>query len=332
MNRSRVLVTGASGFLGSHICDVLHEAGYDVHALVRPTSSLQWLQHDWLCIHKVDYNDIQLISHILSKVDYVVHCAGVMATTSRNGRHSRQTNLDITRMLAEESAKAGIKRFIFTSSLAAGGPGQSSEARTEDNSDNPISNYGRSKKAAECMLASMSDNLFSVILRFSMIYGPRDSNILNFFKRATTRVVPLIGRNPIYTSMVHVKDAARAVVASLKADIESGSLYQITDGVRYTIDSIYGHIEEALEKDKEARRIKFPMWLVMLKAWWNHDVLNKRGISPDQVRQFKGRYWVASPEKARKDLDWRPEIDIKKGLADTVKWYLTQGWLPNTPP
>ncbi|MBD3286748.1 NAD-dependent epimerase/dehydratase family protein [candidate division WOR-3 bacterium] len=327
MNRDKVLVTGASGFLGSHVCEACNEAGYEVHALVRPSSSLQWLNQDWLYVHKSGYENLQAIAEILTKVDYVIHCAGVMATTSRNEADARETNLGITRRLAEESVKAGIKRFVFTSSLAAGGPGQGPEARTEDDPDNPVSDYGRSKKEAEQMLSSMSGRLSTVILRYSMIYGPRDRNIFSFFKRARGRFIPLTGKRTIYTSIVHVMDAARAAVCALVAKIQPGSVYQITDGVQYTMDSIYGFIEDSLGKKERGRRIRIPMRLVTLIAWFNHDILKIRDVSPDQVRQFKGLYWFATPAKARRELGWEPEIDIVKGMSEVVKWYHKHGWL-----
>lgn len=333
----KILVTGASGFLGSHICEVAHEEGVtggeegEVHALVRPQSSREWLGHDWLRIYTAEPSDRRALREILSGVDYVIHSAGVMATTSRNARDSRETNAGVTRMLAGESAAAGIKRFVFCSSLAAGGPGPGPEARTEDDPDVPVSHYGHSKLDAERTLKSLSDRLSSVSLRFSMIYGPRDRNIFGFFKACSGRVVPLMGRKPLYTSMVHVRDAARAAVSALEADVEPGSVYQISDGKCYTLEELYDYMEEALGKTNRGRRVRVPFWLVSLQAWILHDVRRVRGISPDQVRQFRARYWFATPDKAVRELGWKPEIDLAEGLKQTVAWYRERGWLRKNP-
>lgn len=325
--KGRVLITGASGFLGSHICEAANQQSYEVHALIRQTSSRKWLSHDWVNLYVAELSNRQAMAEILSEVDYVIHSAGVMATTSRSARDSRRTNLDFTRMLVEESINAGIKRFVFCSSLAAGGPGPGPQPRTEDDSDNPVSYYGRSKLEAERMLTSFSDRLSTVSLRFSMIYGPRDLNIFGFFKAASGKIIPLMGYNTLYTSMVYGPDAARATVAALSADIKSGSTYQITDGVGYTLDELYVYMEEALGKEEGGKRVRFPFWLVMLKAWWNHDILRVRGISPDQVRQFRALYWKASSQKATAELGWKPEYDFKKGLEKTISWYREAGWL-----
>lgn len=324
----RLLVTGASGFLGSHICEEAHDEGYEVHALTRPQSSTEWLKYDWLHIHKAELFDKQILSSILCNVDFVIHNAGVLATTSRNERDSRITNVGLTSLLAEESIKAGIKRFVYVSSLAAGGPGKGPEARTEEDPSRPVSHYGRSKLEAERMLASLSGRLHSISLRYSMIYGPRDLNILGFFKAASGKKVPLMGFKPIFSSMIFVKDAARAAISALSADVESGSVYQITDGKCYTLDDIYDGIEQALGKQvRVVKRVRVPFWLVTLAAWWNHDVAKVRGISPDQVKQFKALYWFASPEKAIKELGWKPLVNFDDGIRLTVDWYRERGWI-----
>ncbi len=322
-----VLVTGASGFLGSYIVEAAHDAGYQVHALIRPQSSREWLNYPWLVLHASELKDSGAVRGILEKVDCVIHSAGVMATTSRSARDSQETNAGITRMLAEESIKAKIKRFVFCSSLAAGGPGSGPRGRTEDDFDNPVSHYGRSKLEAERILKSLSCKLSSVSLRFSMIYGPRDRNIFGFFKACSGRLIPLMGRSPLYTSMVHVHDAASAAVKALEADIKSGSCYQITDGTCYTLDSLYDYMEKALGKEKKGRRVRIPFWLVSLQAWVLHDLRRVRGISPDQVRQFRARYWCASIEKATSELGWKPLINLAEGLKQTVSWYREQGWM-----
>ncbi len=325
---SRVLVTGASGFLGSHISEAARDAGYEVHGLIRKTSSRQWLNQDEIHIHVADLGDREAMILLLKDMDYVIHAAGVLATTSRNPRDSHRVNLELTRLLAEASAKAGIKRFVFTSSLAAGGPGPDPRPRTEDDPDNPVSHYGRSKLTAEQMLAVFSDRLSTVSLRFSTIYGPRDRNIFGFFKAASAKIIPLMGYNTLHTSMVYGPDAARAAIAALSADIKSGSVYQITDEVGYTLNELYDYMEQALSKAEKSKRVRFPFWLVMLKAWWNHDILRVRGISPDQVRQFRALYWKASAQKAIRELGWKPEVDFREGLARTVKWYRDRNWLP----
>ncbi len=328
MAKSKLLVTGASGFLGSHICEAAHNQGCEVHAHVRPGISQRWLAHNWLHIHVADFDDRKAIEAALADVDYLIHCAGVMATTSRNEKDSRRVNLDLTRMLAGQSINAGIKRFVFASSLAAGGPGRGPEARTEENPDNPVSHYGRSKKDAEDMLKSFAKDLPVVCLRFSTIYGPRDRNIFGFFKAVSGKTVPVVGgKKTLYNSMVYVEDAARAALSALAADVPSGSVYQISDGQPYPLPRLYAYFEQALDKKEKGKRVGVPFWLVMLQAWWLHDVVRKRGISPDQVRQMKARYWFASPAKAIRELGWKPEVGFKEGMARTVAWYRQQGWL-----
>ena len=136
-----------------------------------------------------------------------------------------------------------------------------------------------------------------------------------------------MGAKLIYTSMVYVRDAARSAVAALSARVKPGSVYQITDGERHTMDTLYDCIEEAFGKESKSKRVKVPFWLVTLWAWWLHDVKKVRGISPDQVRQFKGLYWYASNEKAIRELGWKPEMSFREGVRETVRWYGEHSWL-----
>ncbi|MBN2380279.1 NAD-dependent epimerase/dehydratase family protein [candidate division WOR-3 bacterium] len=330
MGSNRVLlITGVSGFLGSRISFLAHEQGYEVHGLVRKTSSLSGIMdHSWLRLHTADLSDRRELSEILTHTDYVIHTAGVMATTARNRKDSHRTNLELTRIIAEESAEAGIKRFVYCSSLAAGGPGKGQDARTEQDPDHPVSFYGRSKLHAEKMLASMSNDLSVIFLRFSTIYGPGDRNIFGFFKAASGRIIPVPGgRKILVNSMVYVDDAARASLAAMDADVPSGSVYQISDGKPYPLPRMFDYMEQALGKTQKAKRLSIPYWLVMLQSWWLHDVVRKRGISPDQVRQMRALYWFASPEKAIRELGWKPEVDFTEGLTRTVKWYRDHNWL-----
>jgi len=328
-SKPKLLVTGASGFLGACICKIAHEQGYEVYGSVRSVSSRESIDFPWLNILVLNLSDETAVSKVLQNKDYVIHCAGVMSTTSRNEEDSRRTNIELTRIIARQSIKAGIKRFVFASSLAAGGPGaEALKARKETDPDRPVSHYGRSKLDAENMLKTFSNELSVVSLRFSTIYGPRDCNIFGFFKLISGKFVPLVGgKKTVYNSMVYVEDAARAALCALKAKVVSGSVYQITDGQVYSFSSLYDYVEDAVGKKKRGKRINLPFWIVMLKAWWLHDVLHKRGISPDQVRQMKARYWFASPEKAIKELGWRPQMDMKNGLKKTVQWYKNEGWL-----
>ncbi|MCK4334687.1 NAD(P)-dependent oxidoreductase [candidate division WOR-3 bacterium] len=320
----KVLVTGASGFLGSHISEAAHDAGYEVHALIRQTSSRRWLKHDWLNIHVANLDDRCGLSGVLKGMDAVIHNAG--ATSGFSEEDFQHVNVEGTRTVVEESIKAGVKRFVYISSQAAGGPGKGPFPKTEDDPDCPVSAYGRSKKKAEELLYSLRDKIEVVSLRYPAIYGPRGKEMLPVFKLAGGIIQPLIGMKPLYTSMVYVTDAARAAVAAAKAKLPSGSIYYITDGIDYTVEYLYDQIGEAL--GRRGMRIRLSFWLVSLAAWWTHEVRGEQtSFTREKVREFKARYWLASSERAMRELDWRPQVLPQEGFAKTIRWYRYKRWL-----
>ncbi|MBD3286783.1 NAD-dependent epimerase/dehydratase family protein [candidate division WOR-3 bacterium] len=323
MNRGqmeKVLVTGASGFLGSHICEVLHDAGYEVHALVRKTSNLQWLQHLWIHIHTADLFDSRVLENLFVDLDAVIHCAGALW-----GDYDR-INVGGTQAVSRAALNAGIKRFVFVSSLAAGGPSRGPYPRNEGQSDSPISPYGYSKKRAEEYLETVQDKIDVVILRFPMIYGPRDAQALRLFKTYKYMINPSIGLRRRYISVVYVKDAARAAVKALQAPVKSGSIYNISDGKNYTFNRLYKVAGKVW--GRKALRIPVPFDLIMFGARLINDVLNgKTAFNPEQMGMFRERFWLISPERAIAELGWRPETDIHQGFAQTVRWYKEHNWL-----
>lgn len=322
--QKKVLVTGASGFLGSHIVEAAHEAGYEVHAIIRETSSRRWLKHDWLNIHVANLDELTGLSEMLKGMDVVIHNAG--ATSGYSKETLQKVNVEGTKAIVEESIKAGVKRFVYVSSQAAGGPSKGTYPKTEDDPDCPISTYGFSKKTAEEILLGLRDRIQIVILRYPVIYGPRGEEMLPIFKILSGPLQPVIGFKPLYTSMIYVTDAAQAAVAALQAKVASGSIYYIADGVDYTIEYLYDLIGEAL--GKKGLRIKLPLWIVSIAAWWVHDVRKKRpSFNREEVREFKARFWLASSEKAMRELGWKPQVLPGEGFAKTTRWYRYKRWL-----
>lgn len=320
----KVLVTGASGFLGSHIAEAVHHAGYEVHVLVREKSPRDWLKHHWLNIHTAALTECANIAPVLEQMDAVIHSAG--ATTRHRPETLYKVNVEGSKALVEECIKAGVKRFVYISSQSAAGPAAGPYPKTEADTDCPVSGYGRSKKQAEEMLCGFRDRIHLTILRYTAIYGPRDKEMLPAFKLLKGPIQPLLGYKKIYTSMIYVRDAARAAVKALDAHVESGSLYQISDGIDYTFDFIYDLISEAFHH--KGIRLRAPMWLVSFFAWWQTSVLKKySSFTPEKVREFSERFWLFSPEKAIAELGWKPEMMPTQGFKETADWYTSHGWI-----
>jgi nucleoside-diphosphate-sugar epimerase len=325
-NAKKVMITGASGFLGSHICEAAHEAGYEVHVMVRESSSREWLKHYWLNIHTVGLKECADIASVLKQMDVVIHNAGV--TNEIDPEVYYQVNVEGTRVLVEECIKAQVPRFVFISSHAAGGPTDEKRMKTEDDPDCPISHYGKSKKAAEELLFSLRDKIEVVCLRFPTIYGPRGIELLGVFKMLNGLIKPHPGFRQTYVSMLYVKDAARAVMAAASASIPSGSFYYINDGMDFlvTMEYLYKLISDAL--GNKGILIKVPFFLVDFAAWFMASVLKKQTpLTPDKVKEMKARFWIASSQKAMKELEWRPLVLLREGIELTAEWYRVHQWI-----
>lgn len=316
----KVLVTGASGFLGSHICEALHEAGYEVHALIRAQSSRQWLGHAWFRIHIAELFDRAALADIFRKVDAVIHNAGALWGSYH------EVNTDLTRIVAEESVKAGVRKLVYISSIAAGGPSKGPYARDGGEPDEPCSPYGHSKKDAEDVLLRLREKIKVVILRYPMIFGPRDAQSLRLFKSFNFLINPNVGVRHRYISVVYVRDAAWAAVRALEARVESGSIYNISDGANYTFNELYRIAGKVWRR--WAFRIPVPFALLMFSAWLIGDVLKgKTAFNPEQIAMFSNRYWLISPRRAIRELDWKPRYDIQDAIRETINWYKKERWL-----
>lgn len=323
--KKKVLVTGASGIVGSHVCEALHDAGYEVYALIRATSPRQWIEHNWLNIHVAELDHPDALAKILKGMDVVIHSAGVNSGSSEEA--CQRVNVQATRTMAEESIKAGVRRFIFISSRSAAGSNKGRFIRTEDDPDYPMNSYCRSKKQAEELLYPMRDKMEIVSLRYALMYGPRDTHVLPIFKMLSAPIHPIAGLRLIYTPLLYLKDAARAVVAVVSGEVKSGSMYYVSDGVPYSMDTFYDLILRAY--GRRSWRIRIPLWVVSIAAWFVASVLKKKTeFTTESVDELRSGSRLVSPARFMRDFGWRPETLPHEAFAETVRWYKEMKWLP----
>jgi nucleoside-diphosphate-sugar epimerase len=332
----KVLVTGASGFVGSHVTQLLLERGCEVAVLMRASSSRTWLSGHDVEVREGSLSDPEGLKRAVRGMDRVVHVAGVVTAPNREGFFEH--NAHGTRRLVEACLQEnpGLSRFVLISSLAAGGPCIGISERNEQHEDGPVSHYGQSKRAGELELLARRDAIPSVIVRPPLVYGPRDKGVLAIAQVASRGFMPLLpsdppGSGPKRYSQIFGEDLARGIVdATLAAAaIPSGTTYYLSSRETVTDVELYEAFARAL--GRRLRRLDVPGWGLRGLALGAELVGRISGrslpLNSDKVNELLAPAWVCSPAKAERELGFRASTPFEQGIRTTVEWYRRHGWI-----
>ena len=327
----RVLVTGASGFLGSHIAEQLAEAGHSVVALVRTSSNTKFLSSlRGLELATGSVEEASSVRAAMQGVDAVIHSAGLVKARSED--EFFRTNTDGTRNLlsAAREVAPGLRRFVFVSSLAAVGPSLDGRPVDGAGTPHPVTHYGRSKLAAERLVIEAKDQLPVTVIRPPMIYGPRDHEAFAFFQSVSMRFLPYLGDGKNTMSVVYASDAARACIQAIERDVPSGSAYFIDDGKVYVWLDMLKDIERAVGKEALVR-LSIPFPVVRGVAMFNEivgKISNKAMmLTRDKLAELSAPHWVCDSSDTRRDLGWEPKVGWEEGTRLSAAWYRENGWM-----
>jgi nucleoside-diphosphate-sugar epimerase len=312
----RVLVTGATGFLGSHITEVLVQHGFTVRCTVRPSSSLKWLENLELEKVNVNFSDEASLQTACQGVDVVIHNAGI--TRAKNDAEFFEVNTHATEKLAKAAIKAKVSRFIFISSLEARGP---------DGFTTAISAYGKSKLGAEHRLANLQNDIEMILLRPAGVYGPRDTDLLTLFQLAKygfLTVPATDGR----LQPVHARDVAEAVLATINGKAQVGP-FDISEANTYSWQDMGQMMEVAMQR--KLRVIRIPRE-IFLGAGYTSETVNKllnQAPKLDRRRAKSLAYYTYTCDTTpfKEAFGWQARISLQDGLTETAQWYKKQGWL-----
>ncbi len=323
----QVLVTGATGFLGAHVVTSLQQRGHAPRALVRKSSNARDLAEAGVPLVRAEYDDPSGIDRALQGADVVIHCAGGGKVGSPGSL--TRANVDTTRALLEGARRRITPpKFVLVSSLAAQGPAPG-RPLTELDPPAPVSDYGKSKLAAEQLCWSSKDIVPVVILRPPAVYGPADTRMVSLFHSVSRGWLPLLAGGAAQTSLVYGPDCAEALVRLAESPIR-GELFYVSDGERYTQAQLGDEIARAL--NKQPRRLVVPK-LVLGVAGWSNELFGRlRGedvvLSRDKVRDLVQDDWTLDPSKLVRALDWSPPTLLRQGIERAAHWYRQHGWIP----
>lgn len=326
--KQKVLITGASGFVGFHLIEAALANGLEVYAAVRKSSDIKHLSSYNINYTYPDFSSISNLQKELEEkqYNYIIHAAGT--TKARNQEEYNKVNAAYTVNLAKAAEAAGIQKMVFISSLAAIGPLKKTSALiSESTAPEPVTSYGKSKLLAEEQLRNI--NLPIITLRPTAVYGSRDKEIFVILSTFNKGLEPYIGKGNQQLSFVYVKDLAQASVNALfTADTANGA-YNITDG------NCYGRYEIAdiTKKILKKKTFKFHLPLAVVKALAavlekTYGMFNKAPmLNIEKLNELTAVNWCCDIQKAKANLNFKPVYNLEQGLKEALEWYKINNWL-----
>ena len=323
----RVLVTGATGFIGAALAEGLVARGDRVRALVRATSRTAALERLGVELARGDVCDPSTLGTAVDGCDVVVHLAG--AVKAIRSREFFLANGEGTLHVAEACARAARPpRLVYVSSLAAAGPASGGRPRSEDDPPAPVSRYGESKLAGERAVRALAGQLEACIVRPPIVYGPRDSELMpQLLRMARLGVVVRAGPEKRY-SLVHVSDLCDGIVAVVDRGRSvgrdgSGGTYFLDDGESHSWDEIA--LAACSAAGRRARVVRVPELtsaLLVGGATLVAALTRKASIlSFDKLREMREPTWTCTSERARRELGYAPRFPLAEGMANAVAWF-----------
>jgi dihydroflavonol-4-reductase len=320
-----ILVTGGTGFVGSHVVDVLLEAGHRVRCTVRASSNRRWLEGKQVEAIGVDLRQGGL-EEAVAGIDAVVHCAGL---TRGSRRALFAANRDVTAALADACVGTGQTiRFVYCSSQSAAGPSSIWRPRELDEPPQPASDYGRSKLAGEVEALKRSGRLQVAVLRPAAVYGPRDEDTLPYFRMAARGVVVVPGFFTRLVQVVHARDVARALLLATERPEAVGQTYFVAHPEVVSWRELAAAIGRAV--GRRTLRVHLPAWAMQVAGTVAGSLGS--GRRPGQLDRRRAweltrRAWTCRVTETVEGLRWMPEYDSERGLRATAEWYREAGWL-----
>jgi nucleoside-diphosphate-sugar epimerase len=315
-----LLVTGGTGFIGSHLLEKLAKSGDRVRALVRRNADLpagvESVRGDLLTGAGLD--------EALRGVDCVIHLAGV--TKALTAADYLKGNAQASGNLARAAAGRRI-RFVHVSSLAAAGPSLDGVPVDEDVPPHPVSDYGRSKLEGERLVrAAVPD---AVVVRPPVVYGPRDTGVFQVLKSVSRGWALEIGGGERWFSAIFVRDLVDGIIAAARSSAAPARTYFLSHAKPVSWAQLSAAAARIMGRRLRVLRVPLPVagTVGVCADLWSRVTRNPGIVSRDKIAEARCMHWTCNPERAASELGFRAATPLDAGLAETLGWYKEAGWL-----
>ncbi|MCP4440747.1 MAG: NAD(P)-dependent oxidoreductase [Aureispira sp.] len=327
-NKSIAVVTGANGFVGSHMADFLLKKGYIVRCIIRKTSNTKWLDDKNVELYRCGLTDVEELKKVVEDADYVYHIAGVVKAFAPEG--FVRGNMNMTQNVLEACLTAkNLKRVMVTSSMAATGPAPKGGELDETSPLKPKEPYGTSKVAQEEVAKKYMDRMSVVIVRPPGVYGPRDTEIFAFFKAVNGGIKPKMGFGIKELSLVHVNDLVNGMYLANTHKNGHNEIFFLGSEEKYNWHQLGDLAAEVI--GKKAISVVIPKFLLytigavgsLREKWFKSDV----DLNWVRAKRITEPSWFCSSKKAVEQIGYKQQMAIRDGFEETVAWYREKEWL-----
>jgi nucleoside-diphosphate-sugar epimerase len=321
----KALVTGATGFVGSHLAEALRRRGDEVTVLARSARKAEALQPLGVRVVSGDLRDTAALARAAEGQDEIYHVAGVVA--ARNEAEFLAANRDGTANVVAAAAGAGRPRLVLVSSMAAGGPSPRDHPLRGDEPPAPVTAYGRSKLAAEQVVRASS--LPWTIIRPPTVYGPRDHEVLKVFQLVRFGIAPVFGNGTQQLSAVHGADLADALIAAARSGATTGRTYYACHAEIVSSAELVRYVGEAMGRRPVVIPVPALVGRALLRVTETSARIARQAtiLTADKANEFFQPAWTGDPTPLTRDSGWSAARDLRTGLAETYRWYRSAGWL-----
>lgn len=326
---ANIFLTGATGFVGSFVLEKLVAQKHHVTCLIRKSSNLRWIKDQPVDFVVGSLFHPDSFKEALGRTDYIFHIAGVTKAIKKSDFF--EGNVKTTELLLDAIRTSGrpIQRFVLVSSQAAVGPSPSAEPIDEFFPAHPLTDYGKSKLEAEKVAKQFMGQIPLTIVRPPAVFGPRDKDVLQFFRSVKKGFSLKIGKTDQLVSLVYVEDLAQGIVQAAFSENSAGNTYFLCDETSYRWSRVTQITADILGKRNFTLAIPYRpalfigFFIELISKIRRKPVI----ISRQKMQEILQPYWVLSPNKAQRDFGYATHFPLPMAIEKTLNWYQREGWL-----